>query len=79
MENVWHKASGDPRLSVQERYGNFAGYYFSLLFAINDMVGRRFMLAEDAPAAFNAGVQKVLRIGSSLKPQSHEMTLLLEE
>ena len=72
-------ASGDPRLSIQERYGSFAGYYFSLLFAINDMVGRRFMLAEDAPAAFNTGLQKVLAPGSSLKPQAHEMGLLQEE
>ena len=69
-------AAGDPRLSVQERYGSFSGYYFALLFAINDMVGRRLMLAEDAPAAFNAGLLKVLGPGSSLTPKRHELELM---
>ena len=69
-------ATGDPRLSVQERYGSFSGYYFSLLFAINDMVGRRFMLAEDARAAFNTGLQKALASGSSLQPKLHELGLM---
>jgi hypothetical protein len=69
-------ATGDPRLSVQERYGSFSGYYFSLLFAINDMVGRRFMLPEDAQAAFNTGLQKALASGSSLQPKLHELGLM---
>jgi Alpha/beta hydrolase domain len=69
-------ASGDPRLSVQERYGSFSGYYFSLLFAINDMVGRRFMLPEDAQAAFNSGLQKALASGSALQPKRHELGLV---
>jgi hypothetical protein len=69
-------AAGDPRLSVQERYGSFSGYYFTLLFAITDMVGRRLMLAEDAPAAFNAGLLKVLGPGSSLIPKRHELELM---
>lgn len=69
-------AAGDPRLSVQERYGSFMGYYFSLLFAINDMVSRRYMLPEDAPTAFNTGLQKVLQPGSALLPKAHEIPLL---
>ena len=71
-------ASGDPRLSIEERYGSFTGYYFSLLFAINDFVGRRFMLPEDAPAAFNTGLAKVLAPGSALIPKVHELGLLEE-
>jgi hypothetical protein len=69
-------AAGDPRLSVQERYGNFSGYYFSLLFAINDIVARRFILPEDAQAAFNSGLQKALAPGSSLQPKRHELGLM---
>ena len=69
-------AAGDPRLSVQERYGSFSGYYFTLLFAINDMVLRRLMLPEDAPVAFSAGLQKALASGSALQPKLHELGLL---
>jgi hypothetical protein len=68
-------ASGDPRLSVEERYSSFTSYYFALLFAINDMVGRRCMLPEDAPA-FNTGLAKVLVPGSVLIPKAHELPLL---
>ena len=71
-------ASGDPRLSIEERYGSFTGYYYALLFAINDMVSRRYMLAEDAPAAFNTGLAKVLAPGSVLIPKTHELPLLEE-
>jgi hypothetical protein len=48
-----------------------------LLFAVNDMVSRRFMLPEDAPAAFNTGLQKVLQPGSALLPKAHEIPLLM--
>jgi hypothetical protein len=71
-------AAGDPRLSIQERYGSFTGYYYSLLGAIDDMVARGYMLPEDAPAAFNTGLQKVLQPGSALIPKAHEIPLLLE-
>ena len=46
-------ASGDPRLSVEERYPTFLDYYFKVAKAINDMVAERFMLPEDAGAAMN--------------------------
>ena len=46
-------ASGDPRLSIEERYPSFFDYYYKVSQAINDMVAERFMLAEDAPAAMN--------------------------
>jgi len=47
------QASGDPRLSIEERYPNFAAYYFQVTQAINDMVTERFMLPEDAGPALN--------------------------
>jgi hypothetical protein len=47
------EASGDPRLSIEERYPSFAGYYYKVAQAINDMVAERFMLPEDAGVAMN--------------------------
>ncbi len=70
-------AAGDPRLSVQERYGSFSGYYFTLLFAINDFVQKRWMLSEDAPAAFNAGLTKAL--ASGLTPKAEELDALFND
>jgi hypothetical protein len=53
-------ASGDPRLSIEERYPNFTSYYFAVVDAINDFVADRFLLPEDAPAMLtrmlNAGI-----------------------
>ncbi len=46
-------ASGDPRLSIEERYPNFLDYYYKVVGAINDSVGQRFLLPEDAPAMAN--------------------------
>jgi hypothetical protein len=71
-------AAGDPRLSIEERYPSFSAYYFSLLFAIDDMVGRRFMLAEDAPSAFTSGLLKALAAGSVLVPKAYEIPMLVE-
>jgi len=45
--------SGDPRLSIEERYPTFLDYYYKVVKAISDMVAERFMLPEDAPAALN--------------------------
>ena len=47
------EASGDPRLSIEERYPNFFDYYYKVAKAINDLVAERFMLAEDAGVAMN--------------------------
>jgi len=46
--------SGDPRLSLQERYTNQAGYVSAVTAAANDLVARRFMLRVDADAAIAA-------------------------
>jgi hypothetical protein len=37
-------ASGDPRLSLQERYGNTAGYVGTVTTAVNGLVSQRLML-----------------------------------
>jgi len=47
------ESTGDPRLSVAERYPTFLDYYYKVTQAINDIVAERFMLAEDAGAALN--------------------------
>jgi hypothetical protein len=42
------KASGDPRQSIEERYGNFEGYRKAWLAARDAMVKQRYLLPEDA-------------------------------
>ncbi|GAB2600646.1 alpha/beta hydrolase domain-containing protein [Ramlibacter solisilvae] len=51
-------ASGDPRLSLEERYVNQAGYVAAVTAAANDLVARRFMLRVDADAAIASAVAK---------------------
>ncbi|HZQ61080.1 MAG TPA: alpha/beta hydrolase domain-containing protein, partial [Casimicrobiaceae bacterium] len=46
------QASGDPRLSMEERYGNFSNYLYMRLNAVNDLVNRRLILPEDAFTEF---------------------------
>ena len=46
-------ASGDPRLSLQERYGNTAGYVSAVTAAVNTLVSQRLMLASDAAGAIS--------------------------
>jgi hypothetical protein len=67
-------ATGDPRLSVQERYGSFSGYYFSLLFAIDNMVSQRMLLPADAATAFNTGLVRALNAG--FLPKEEELDAL---
>jgi hypothetical protein len=47
------EASGDPRLSVEERYPSFFDYYYRVTQAVDDFVAEGFMLPEDAPATTN--------------------------
>jgi hypothetical protein len=53
------EASGDPRLSIEERYPSFSAYYFAVKAAIDDLVAKRFYLPEDAPGDLN----RMLRAG----------------
>ncbi|MSO56475.1 MAG: hypothetical protein EXQ55_06075 [Acidobacteria bacterium] len=41
-------ASGDPRLSIEERYPRFSAYYDLVKAAIDGLVASRLMLGEDA-------------------------------
>jgi hypothetical protein len=41
-------ASGDPRLSLEERYGSHAGYVAAVRAAAEKAVSERFLLREDA-------------------------------
>ena len=54
-------ASGDPRPSIEERYSSFSAYSEAVKKAVNDMVARRLMLPEDAPAA----VSRLLKAGQA--------------
>lgn len=51
------EASGDPRLSIEERYPTFSSYYHARFNAINSLLDRRLMLPEDANAEFTRGLQ----------------------
>jgi Alpha/beta hydrolase domain len=44
-------SSGDPRLSLQERYGDTAGYVSAVTAAVSSLVSQRYMLASDAAGA----------------------------
>jgi len=45
------RAAGDPRLSLEERYGSTAGYTNAVTTAVNKLVSERLMLASDAQGA----------------------------
>ena len=55
--------SGDPRLSVQERYASFADYRTKVINAIDDLVQRRFLLCEDTQAMATRLLQAGLDAG----------------
>jgi len=51
------EASGDPRLSLEERYGDHAGFVSAICDAAEKLVAARFMLAPDAEAWIDAAEQ----------------------
>ena len=56
-------ASGDPRLSVQERYPNYVSYQSKVVAAVSDLVKRRLMLCSDADAYVSARLTAGLAAG----------------
>lgn len=54
-------ASGDPRLSIEERYPSFAVYAEKVKGAVQDLVAKRLMLPEDAQPA----IDRLLRAGEA--------------
>jgi Alpha/beta hydrolase domain len=55
-------ASGDPRLSIEERYASADAYMGAAKQAIEDLVGKRYMLREDA----DAYMQRMARVWQKL-------------
>ena len=53
-------ASGDPRLSIEERYPNLWFYYFGALQVVNSLVSQRFLLPEDANNLINQLLNNLL-------------------
>jgi len=54
-------ATGDPRMSVEERYPSFAVYAEKVKAAVEDMVAKRLMLREDAQPT----VDRLLKMGEA--------------
>ena len=54
-------ASGDPRLSIEERYPSFSVYSAKVRAAVEEMVAKRLMLPEDAQAA----IARLLKAGQA--------------
>ena len=53
-------ASGDPRLSTEERYPTFSQYLYMRIVAINDLAARRLLLSDDAQTELTRGIQQVI-------------------
>ena len=67
-------AAGDPRLSLEERYGTHDGYVCLVTAAANEAVQQRFLLASDATTLIsNAAASNVL--GPPYTPTSADITL----
>jgi hypothetical protein len=58
------KATGDPRMSLEERYGNFATYQRRLSERCEEMVKQRYLLQEDADRILNAANKRRALFGS---------------
>ena len=54
-------ASGDPRLSIEERYGNFETYASMLKTATEDLVRSGFLLPVDAEISLKQNQENVLK------------------
>ncbi len=57
------QASGDPRLSIAERYGSLWLYYFTAINEANDLVDKRYLLPEDANFLINQLLNNMLASG----------------
>jgi len=53
--------SGDPRLSIEERYPSLSAYSSAVEKAIDDMIAKRLMLPEDKPSNLN----RLVRAGAA--------------
>jgi alpha/beta hydrolase family protein len=63
-------ATGDPRLSVQERYGSIGNYNYLYAVAVKKMIADRTLLAEDGAATVAAAVARVSPLLPLLPPSN---------
>jgi hypothetical protein len=56
-------ASGDPRLSIEERYGRLGNYYSAALYQAKDLFRQRFLLLDDANRLINQMLSDMLAGG----------------
>jgi hypothetical protein len=65
-------ASGDPRPSVEERYGSLDQYTSEVVHALHKMVNQRLMLCEDFDVELNRLVAAGAAAGLQSSPQDDE-------
>ena len=53
-------ANGDPRPSIEERYGNFWVYYYGLNTVLQQLVAQRYLLPQDAARTFQQALTDIL-------------------
>jgi hypothetical protein len=63
-------ATGDPRLSVQERYGSIGNYNYLYAVAVKKMMADRTLLVEDGAAMVSAAVARVSPLLPVLPPSN---------
>jgi hypothetical protein len=63
-------ATGDPRLSVEERYGSIGNYNYLYAVAVKKMMADSTLLAEDGAAMVNAAVARVRPLLPVLPPSN---------
>ena len=56
-------ANNDPRLSIEERYGNLWQYYFYATTFASQAVSQRFLLPEDAQRLVNQALNNIIANG----------------
>jgi hypothetical protein len=56
-------ASGDPRLSIEERYTTYGNYYFAASVMAKQMIAQRFLLVEDAVRLTNQALSDMKSSG----------------
>ena len=62
------RMAGDTRPSLQQRYGNTAGYVKAVTAAVNELVSDRLMLASDAPGAIANATARFTEASKGMLP-----------
>src|SRR5262249_27287578 len=62
------RMAGDTRPSLQERYGNTAGYVAAVTAAVNQLASQRLMLASDAPGAIANATNRFTEASKGMLP-----------